>query len=165
MGSWLGGGLCCPVAERLEVSGLLLAGHYVDALPAAHFLAQLAADAGLLVDLDLAQVLRAVLVRGVDAVEGADVDAHPAAVAVVGVNDRDRALLALQHLGDVAVGVEDGLVGADDAARAAVDAEPGLDQEGLLGLARDGVRGAALLAGGPAGPVTRDDGERPRALS
>src|SRR5207253_1809988 len=122
-------GLFRLVAERLEEGGLLLAGHDVDALPAAHFLAQLAADAGLLVDLDLAQVLRAVLVRRVDAVEGADVDAHPAAVAVVGVDDRDRALLALEHLGDVAPGIEDGLVGADDAARAAVDAEPGLDQE------------------------------------
>src|SRR5207249_12084453 len=92
MRSSLGRRLFYLVAERGEEGCLLLAGHDVDALPAAHFLAQLAADAGLLVDLDLAQVLRAVLVRRVDAVEGADVDAHPAAVAVVGVDDRDRAL-------------------------------------------------------------------------
>src|SRR5439155_1619240 len=134
-----------------EEGALLLAGHDVDALPAAHLLAQLATDAGLLVDLDLAQVLRPVLVRGVDAVEGADVDAHPAAVAVVGMDDRDRPLLALEHLGHVAPGVENGLVGADDPACAAVDAEPGLDQKGLLELARDGTRGAALLARGAAG--------------
>src|SRR5437016_14543653 len=87
----LGRGLFYLVAERREEGGLLLAGHDVDALPAAHLLAQLATDAGLLVDLDLAQVLRPVLVRGVDAVEGADVDAHPAAVAVVGMDEIGRA--------------------------------------------------------------------------
>src|SRR4030095_6352238 len=102
--------------QRLTEGPLVPAGHDVDALPATDLLAQLAADAGLLVDLDLAQVLRPVLVRRVDAVSGAHVDAHPAAVAVVGVDDRDRALLALEHLGDVPEGVEDGLVGADHAA-------------------------------------------------
>src|SRR5437870_5758656 len=44
------------VAERFEEGGLLLAGHDVDAFPTADFLAQLAADAGLLVDVDLAEV-------------------------------------------------------------------------------------------------------------
>src|SRR3989441_9944935 len=151
MGSWLARGLFCPVAERLEESGLLLAGHDVDALPAAHFLAQLAADAGLLVDLDLAQVLRAVLVRRVDAVEGAAVDAHPAAVAVVGVDDRDRALLVHEYRGDVPLGFEDGRGGADDAPGVAVDAGRGLDQDGLLGVAREGGRRAAVLARRAAG--------------
>src|SRR5207249_7724454 len=111
MRSSLGRRLFYLVAERGEEGCLLLARHDVDALPAAHFLAQLAADAGLLVDLDLTQVLRAVLARRVDAVEGADVDAHPAAVAVVGVHDRDRALLALEHLGHLAPVTEDGRVG------------------------------------------------------
>src|SRR2546421_4751557 len=101
------------VAERLEEGGLLPAGHDVDALPAAHFLAQLAADARLLVHLDLAEVRRAILLRRRDAVERADVDAHTAPVAVVGVDDRDRAPLALQDLGHIAERVEDRLVGAD----------------------------------------------------
>src|SRR5438128_4080949 len=55
-------GLVRLVAERLEERGLLLAGHDVDALPAAHFLAQHAAHAGLLVDFHLAKVLLALLV-------------------------------------------------------------------------------------------------------
>src|SRR5437016_6141191 len=128
----LGRGLFYLVAERREEGGLLLARHDVHALPAAHLLAQLAADAGLLVDLDLAEEDGAVLGRGVEAVEGADVDAHSAAVTVVGVDNRDRPLLALQDLGDVAVGVEDRLVGADDPAGATVDAEGRLDEERLL---------------------------------
>src|SRR5262249_21504050 len=95
------------VPERLAEGALLLRRHDVDALPAADLLAQLAADARLLVDLDLAEVLRLVVRRRVDAVEGADIDADAAAVAVVRVDDRDRPLLALQDLGDVAVRVED----------------------------------------------------------
>src|SRR5262249_56315534 len=109
--------------------GLLLAGHDVDALPAADFLAQLAADARLLVDLDAAEIDRAVLIRRRDAVERADVDADAAPVAVVGMDDRDGALLALQDLGHVAPRVEDRLVGADHAARTAVDAERRFDEE------------------------------------
>ena len=48
------------VAERFEERRLLLARHDVDAVPAADFFAELAADAGLLVDGDLAEVLGAV---------------------------------------------------------------------------------------------------------
>src|SRR5207249_2346511 len=61
------------VAEGLEKGGLLPPGHDVDALPAAHLLAQLAADAGLLVDLHAAEVVGQVLGRRGDAVEGAHV--------------------------------------------------------------------------------------------
>src|SRR5262245_47884383 len=71
------------VAQRLEEGLLLAAGHDVDALPAADLLAQLAPDAGLLVHLDPPEVIRLVLGRGRDAVEGADVDADTAPVAVV----------------------------------------------------------------------------------
>src|SRR6185369_18066885 len=109
--------------------------------------------AGLLVHRDHAEVLRAVRRRRVDAVEWTDVDADAAAVAVVGVHDRNGALVALQHHGHVAPGVEDGLVGADDAARAAVDAERGLDEEGLLGVSADGAGGTPLLTRGAAGAV------------
>src|SRR5262249_36519333 len=119
----------------------------------------LAADAGLLVDLDPAEIGGQVVRRRADAVERADVDAHPAAVAVVGVHDGDGALLALQHLGDVAVGVEYGLVGADDAAGAAVDAQRRLDVVRLLRIATDRLGGAPLLAGGAAGAVLGDDRE------
>src|SRR5262249_60204770 len=107
-------------------------------------------------DLATAQVGGQVLRRRADAVERADVDADPAPVAVVGVDDRDRPLLALEHLGDVAVGVEDGLVGTDHAARAAVDAERGLDVVGLLRIAADRLGRAALLAGGATGAVLGD---------
>src|SRR5258708_1446831 len=79
------------VPQRLGERRLLLARKEVDAGPAADFLAELAADAGLLVDGDLAEELGPVLRRRVDAVEGADVDAHAAAVAVVGGDERDRA--------------------------------------------------------------------------
>src|SRR5207249_10395021 len=101
MRSSLGRRLFYLVAERGEEGALLLAGHDVDALPAAHLLAQLATDAGLLVDLDLAQVLRPVLVRGVDAVEGADVDAHPPPVPLAGMAAGNGPPWALSHLGPV----------------------------------------------------------------
>src|SRR5262245_34152713 len=146
-------------AEGLEEGLLVAPGHDVDALPAAHFLAQLAPHAGLLVHLDAAQVGRQVVGRGGDAVERADVDAHSAAVAVVGVHDRDGTLLALEHLGDVAVRVEDGLVGTDHAAGAAVDAERGLDVVRLLRVPADRLRRAALLAGSAARAVLGDDRE------
>src|SRR5581483_3805296 len=97
------------VAERGEERLLLAAGHDVDAVPAADLLAQAAADAGLLVDDHLAEVLREIARRGAQAVERADVDADAAAVAVVGVDDRERALGALQHARHVPVGVEDRL--------------------------------------------------------
>src|SRR5262245_13659389 len=145
--------------ERLEEGALVLPGHDVDALPAADLLAQLAPHTGLLVHLDLAEVGREVLARRADAVERADVDAHAAAVAVVGMHDGDGPLLALQDLGDVAPGVEDRLVGADDAARAAVDAERGLDVVRLLGIAADRLGGTPLLARGASRAILGDDGE------
>src|SRR5262245_22946202 len=135
------------MAQRGEKRLLLPAGHDVDALPAAHLLAQLAAHAGLLVDLDPAQVGGEVLRRGADAVEGAHVDADAAAVAVVRMDDGERTLLALEHLGDVAVSVEDGLVGADDAACAAVAAERRLDVVRLLRIAAGPLGGAPPLPG------------------
>src|SRR5262249_24212089 len=130
------------------------------AVPAADFLAELATDAGLLVDLDLAEVVGEVFRRRGDAIEGADVHANATPVAIVRVDDRDRPLLALEHLGYVPERVEDGLVRTDHAARPAVDAEGGLDQECLLGLAADRPRGAPLLAGGTPRAVLGDDRER-----
>src|SRR5262245_34864749 len=146
-------------SQRAEECVLVAPGHDVDALPAAHLLAQLAPDAGLLVHLDAAQVGGHVVGRRRDAVERADVDADAAPVAVVGVHDRDRPFLALEHLRDVAVGVEDGLVGADHAAGTAVDAERGLDVVGLLRVPADRLRRAALLAGSTARTVLGDDRE------
>src|SRR4029450_1693404 len=93
---------------------------------------------------------RQVLGRRRDAIERADVDADAAPVAVVGMAAGDRTLLLLEHLGHGAVGVEDGLVGADDAAGTAVDAERGLDVVGLLRVAADRLGWAPLLAGGAA---------------
>src|SRR5207253_11169746 len=66
-------------------------------------------------------------------------------------------LVALEDLGDVAPGVEDRLVGADDAAGAAVDAQRGLDEKRLLRFAADGASWAPLLASGAAGTVLGDD--------
>src|SRR5262245_20050824 len=132
--------------ERLEEGALVLPGHDVDALPAADLLAQLAPHTGLLVHLDLAEVGREVLVRRADAVERADVDAHAAAVAVVGMYDGDGALLPLEDLRHVAPGVEDGLVGTDHPAGPTVDAERRLDVVRLLGIAADRLGGAPLLA-------------------
>ena len=53
--------------------------------------------------------------------------------------------------------VVDGLVGADHAARTAVDAELGVDDVEQLAIAGDGVGGAALHASGAAGAVLGDD--------
>src|SRR5262249_29873181 len=68
-------------------------------------------------------------------------------------------LLALEHLGDVAIGVEDGLVGADDAAGAAVDAQRRLDVVRLLRIAADRLGGTPLLASGASRAVLGDDRE------
>src|SRR4029453_8682617 len=75
--------------QRLQEGLLVPAGHDVDAPQAAVLLAQLAADAGLLVDLDPPQVAGEVVWRGRDAVEGADIHADATAVAIVGVDDGD----------------------------------------------------------------------------
>src|SRR5262249_11810190 len=100
-----------------------------------------------------------VLAGGADAVERADVHADAAAVAIVGVDDGDGALVPLEDLRHVAPGVEDGLVRADHPAGSAVDAERGLDVVRLLGIAADRLGGAPLLARGAARAILGDDRE------
>ena len=129
------------VTQRGEELAFFLGGHDVDALPAAHFLAQLAADARLLIDFDFAEVLRAVHRPRVDAIEGANIDAHTTAVAVVGMDNGNRPFDLLEDAGHVAIRVEDRLIGADHTAGAAVDAQSRLDVIDLPGIAADRLRG------------------------
>ena len=87
----------------------------------------------------------------------------PQPLQLSGMHDGDRALRLLQDVGDVAEGVEDRFVGADDAAGAAVDAQRRLDEERQLRLTADGLGRTALLARGAAGAVLGNDGERHRS--
>src|SRR5271156_3242335 len=152
-----GGVVAGLVAERTEKRLLLAGRHDVDSVPSADLFAEQASDAGLFVDLHLAEIDRRVLGRRRDAIERADVDAHAAAVAVVGMDDGDRALGALEHVGNLAVIVHDRVVGANHAARAAIDAHRGLDVIDLFRQARDGAGRAALFARAASGAILGDD--------
>src|SRR5271156_865637 len=88
------------VAERSQKRLLLAGRHDVDSVPSADLFAKQAADAGLFVDLHLAEIDRSVLRRRRDAIERAHVDAHAASVAVVGMDDGDGSLGALEHVGN-----------------------------------------------------------------
>src|ERR1700683_2150238 len=95
------------VAEGAEKRLLLAGRHDVDSVPSADLFAEQASDAGLFIDLHLAKIDRHVFGRRRDAIERANVDAHAASVAVVGMDDGDRALGALEHVGHLAVVVHD----------------------------------------------------------
>src|SRR5204862_3346601 len=75
--------------------------------------------------------------------ERAALGALVAAGAGLGIDVRVRALRLLQHLGEGAEVVVDGLGRADHAAGAAVDAEVRVDDVEQLAFAGDGVRRAA----------------------
>jgi hypothetical protein len=149
--------LVAVVAERAQERLLLAGRHNVDSVPSADLFAEQASDAGLFIDLHLAEIDRRVLRRRRDAIERAYVHAHAAAVAVVGMDDGDRALGALEYVGYLAVVVHDRVVGANHAARAAIDAHGGFDVIDLLRQAGDGAGGAAFFAGAAAGAILRDD--------
>src|ERR1700691_5977355 len=152
------------VAEGAEKRLLLAGRHDVDSVPSADLFAEQASDAGLFVDLHLAEIDRRVLGRRRDAIERANVDAHAASVAVVGMDDGDRALGALEYVGHLAVVVHDRVVGANHPARAAIDAHRGLDVIDLLGQARDGAGRATLLARAASGPILGNNLKRHRLL-
>src|SRR5271156_5892998 len=152
------------VAQRAQERLLLAGRHNVNSVPSANLFAEQAADAGLFVDLHFAEIDRRVLRRRRDAIERADVHAHAAAVAVVWMDDGDRALGALEHVGYLAVIVHDRVVGANHPARAAIDAHGGLDIINLLRQARDGAARTALLARAAAGAILGDDLKRHRLL-
>src|SRR5262249_40898368 len=91
-----------------------------------------------------------------DAVEGAAVDAVHAARALLQLHEGLGPCLRLDLLAQHAHRVEDGVVGAHDTARAAVDAQRGVDVIHLLLDAVDGRRGTAALAGAAAGTAVDD---------
>src|SRR5262249_50071500 len=144
---------------RLEKGRLLFGRHDVDTLPAAYLFTQLASDTGAFIHFDLAEVSGSVVVGWVDTIEGAHVDAHATSVAVVGMHDGNRALRLLEHVRYIAKRVEDGLVRADHAARAAVDAQRRLDVERQARLTADGFCRAPFLARRTAGTVLGNDGK------
>src|SRR5262249_44986293 len=120
--------LAARITERFEEDFFFGGGHYVDTVPSANLFAQQASDAGLFIDLHLAEVDRVILRRGRDALERAYVDAHAASVAVVRMHHGDRSLGALEHVSDHAVIGHDRFVRANHAASAAIDAGAGLDE-------------------------------------
>jgi len=73
------------------------------------------------------------------------------------MHHRDRTLGALEHVGDFAVIVHDCVVGADDAAGAAIDAHRGFDVIDLFREAGDCAGRTALFTGAAAGAVFGDD--------
>src|SRR5271170_8159110 len=145
------------VAQRAQERLLLAGRHNVNSVPSANLFAEQAPDAGLFVDLHFAEIDRRVLRRRRDAIERANVHAYAASVAIVRMDDGDRALGALEHVRHLAVIVHDRVVGADDAARAAIDAHRGFDVIDLFRQARDGAGGAALFTRTAAGAILGND--------
>jgi hypothetical protein len=90
-------------------------------------------------------------------VEGAGPDAPLAADAGLEIDVGLGARRGLEHLAEVALVVVDGLVGADHAAGAAVDAQLRVDHVEELALPGDGVGRAAFHARGAARAVLGDD--------
>lgn len=145
------------VAERTQERLFLAGRHNVNSVPSANLFAEQASDAGLFVDPHLAEIDRRVLRRWRDTIERANVDAHAASVAVVGMDDGDRALGALQHVGYLVVIVHDRVVGANYPARATIDAHRCFDVIDLFRQARDGAGRAAFFACAAAGAILGDD--------
>src|SRR5208282_1017497 len=152
--------LAALVAERAQKRLLLAGRHDVDSVPSADLFAEQASDAGLFVDLHFAEIDRRVLRRRRDAIERAYIHADAASVAVVGMDDGDRAFGALEHVRHLAVVVHDRVVGANHAACSAIDAHRGFDVIDLFRQARDGAGRATLFARAAAGAILGDDLKR-----
>ena len=125
----------------------------MDRVPAANVFAEAAPGAFLFVDgAHAEEVIDAVGVAEAEGIEGANVDAELAAGPnALFINDDGLwPLVLLEGAADIAERIENRFRRADEATRAAIDAERRVDNMQLVALARDRVRRAALRARGAA---------------
>src|SRR5256885_1042275 len=84
------------VADRVEERLFLAGRHDVNSVPSTNLFAEQASDAGLFIDLHLAEINRGIVGRRRDTIERAYVHTDAASVAIVGMDHCDRTLGALQ---------------------------------------------------------------------
>src|SRR6185369_8093564 len=147
------------ISQRGQKRLLLLPRHDIDPFPATHLFTQLTAYTCFFLNLDSPQVLRTVIGRRRNTVEWTDINTHTAAVTVIRVNNGDRPLSSFEHMGDIAEGIEDGLIRANDPAGSTVNTECRFDKVGLFRITTNRLGGTAFLARTTAGAIFCDNGK------
>jgi hypothetical protein len=153
------------VAESIQEGSFFFPKHDINAFPTANFLAQPATNTRFLVDDYLAQKIGIIPGSGIQRIERTNIDTNPTSVAVIRMHDGYRSLGLLQNLGHVPERVENGFIGADYAASAAIDAHRSLDQIRFFRIARNSSGRASLLAGAATSTIFGDDREGHRSVS